>query len=64
MCGATGVQGIVLYKEAATYDAHDEHENFGDNYFLIFNGSLVRDPQDEAGEYLLRAHHFIGILLY
>ena len=33
---------------------HDEDENFGDNYFIIFNRDLVR----EQGVYL---RHFNGI---
>ena len=48
--GATGVQGTpVLYEEErrTTVRQHDEDENFGDNYFIIFNGDLVRD-QDEV----------------
>ena len=42
-------QQPLLYEEErrTTVRQHDEDENFGDNYFIIFNGDLVRD-QDEV----------------
>ena len=46
--GATGVQGTAVLYEERSDVRHDEDENFGDNYFIIFNRDpLVRD-QDEV----------------
>ena len=41
------VYKALLYCTRRSDVRHDEDENFGDNYFIIFNGDLVRD-QDEV----------------
>ena len=45
-----GATGALLYCTRRSDVRHDEHENFGDNYFLIFDRDLVRE-QDEVYVY-------------
>ena len=55
MCGVVCAVRLVystrkaqlLYCTRRSDVRHDEDENFGDNYFIIFNRDLVRD-QDEV----------------
>ena len=41
------VYKALLYCTRRSNVRHDKDENFGDNYFIIFNRDLVRD-QDEV----------------
>ena len=57
--GATGVQGTPV----VLYDMTKSDENFGDNYFIIFNRDLVRD-QDEVYIYATTLMEYKRALLY
>ncbi len=53
----------LLYCMRRSDVRHDEDENFGDNYFIIFNRDLVRD-QDEVYIYATLMEYKMSPAIY
>ena len=57
------VYKALLYCTRRSDVRHDEDENFGDNYFIIFNRDLVRD-QDEVYIYATLMEYKMSPAIY